>query len=574
MGAVTEVFGNRYEVIERVGDGGMATVYRGVDRVLKRDVAIKVMHPHLAARNDARARFNREAQAIARLHHGNIVDVYDFSVGTDEAAFLVTEFVHGETLTQFVADHGPFLPQAAALIGHAVAAALGHAHAVGIVHRDIKPDNLMISRDGQIKLMDFGIATAVDLEQMTASGAIVGSPAHMAPEQIEGGEVDHRCDIFAFGTVLYHLVTRKLPFAASNPHALFRLILEGRFDAPSKVNPIVDRTFDAIIAQCLARNPADRYPSMVAVQSALAAYLKLFRMSDTAGLLQRFLKAPEVFQFDLRPTLVQVLTAEGKRYTHAGQLALAIDAFNRALVVEPEADEPKKALSYLTSRSKHKRQLRMAVQVLALAGLLGAGGWLLGNQLARREVSRPLLPSPTLKLGPVPGLDATRIERSEAQHRAAQLERELERLKNQPLATIPLPVAPTPVVAAQPPRRNDAVATLRQRLRATDLRVAAQAPVPLPLPAPPALPKIDVHIGSQPPNATLVLDGVVLPREGACKVPLEPGSVHKLRCKFPRACAGNACETEERPCRVPAVPPKNGGAPRCICWAPGSEPGG
>jgi serine/threonine protein kinase len=246
---VPEVFGNRYEVIERVGDGGMATVYRGLDRVLRRDVAIKVMHPHLAARNDARARFNREAQAIARLHHSNIVDVYDFSVGTDETAFLVTEFVHGDTLTQFTNEHGPFVPQAAALIGFAVAAALGHAHSVGIVHRDIKPDNLMISRDGQIKLMDFGIATAMDLEQMTATGAILGSPAHMAPEQIEGGTLDQRADIFAFGTVLYFLVTRKLPFVASNPHALFHQILQGQFEPAGKHNTQVDRVFDGIIAQ-------------------------------------------------------------------------------------------------------------------------------------------------------------------------------------------------------------------------------------------------------------------------------------------------------------------------------------
>ena len=570
---MTEVFGNRYEVIERVGDGGMATVYRGIDRVLKRDVAIKVMHPHLAARNDARARFNREAQAIARLHHGNIVDVYDFSVGTDEAAFLVTEFVHGETLTQFVSDHGPFLPQAAALIGHAVAAALGHAHAVGIVHRDIKPDNLMISRDGQIKLMDFGIATAVDLEQMTASGAIVGSPAHMAPEQIEGGEIDHRCDIFAFGTVLYHLVTRKLPFAASNPHALFRLILEAQYDAPSKLNPIVDRTFDAIIAQCLARSPADRYPNMGAVQAALAAYLKLFRMSDTGGLLQRFLKAPEVFQFDLRPTLVQVLTAEGKRFTHAGQLALAIDSFNRALVVEPEAEEPKKALSYLTSRSKRKRQLRFGLQVAALIAGLGLGGWLLWTQQVGVATPRQGMPAPPLKLGPVPGLDTTRIERAEAQRRAAQLEQELQRLKSQPVASLPLPEAPTPVALPQIHKVEQTFSS-RPRPRVPDMRVATQAPVPLPLPVPPPVVKIEVHIGSQPPNATLLLDGAVLPQEGACKVALEPGSVHKLRCRFPRACSGNTCESEERPCRVPANPPKNGGAPRCMCWAPGYEPGG
>ncbi len=370
-----EVYGNRYEVLERVGDGGMATVYRGLDRVLKRDVAIKVMHPHLASRNDARARFNREAQAIARLHHGNIVDVYDFSVGTDEAAFLVTEFVHGETLTQFANEHGPFLPQAAALIGHAVAAALGHAHSVGIVHRDIKPDNLMISRDGQIKLMDFGIATAMDLEQMTATGAILGSPAHMAPEQIEGGTLDHRCDIFAFGTVMYFLVTRKLPFVASNPHALFRLILEGRFEPAGKHNAQVDRGFDAIIAQCLARHPSDRYPDMGKLQDALMTYLKQFRMSDVATLLPRFLKAPEVFQFDLKPTLVQVTTAEGRRFAASGQMALAIDAFNRALVLDPDADEPKRGLHELTTRNKRRRQIRRTALAAAVATSLAVLGW-------------------------------------------------------------------------------------------------------------------------------------------------------------------------------------------------------
>jgi serine/threonine protein kinase len=372
---VPEVFGNRYEVIERVGDGGMATVYRGLDRVLRRDVAIKVMHPHLAARNDARARFNREAQAIARLHHSNIVDVYDFSVGTDETAFLVTEFVHGDTLTQFTNEHGPFVPQAAALIGFAVAAALGHAHSVGIVHRDIKPDNLMISRDGQIKLMDFGIATAMDLEQMTATGAILGSPAHMAPEQIEGGTLDQRADIFAFGTVLYFLVTRKLPFVASNPHALFHQILQGQFEPAGKHNTQVDRVFDGIIAQCLARLPSDRYPDMGKLQEALMSYLKTFRMSDVATLLPRFLKAPEVFQFDLKPTLVHAMTLEGRRLADTGQLALAIDSFNRALVLDPDADEPKRGLHDLTTRSKRRRQVRRLSLAAAIVASLGVLAW-------------------------------------------------------------------------------------------------------------------------------------------------------------------------------------------------------
>ncbi len=314
-GLTNAVFGDRYRVVEAVGSGGMATVYRGVDTVLGRDVAIKVMHPHLAARSDARARFSREAQAIARLHHPNIVDVYDFSHGESESAYLVTEFVHGVTLTEFTAAHGPFLPQSAALIGQAIASALAHAHAAGIVHRDIKPDNLMISRDGTIKLMDFGIATAMDLEQMTATGAILGSPAHMAPEQIEGRTVDARVDVFAFGTLLYALVAGRLPFMASNPHALFRLILE-----PDK-------------------------------------------------LLRRLLTAPEQFQHEIRPGLVTVLCAEGRREAREGSLALAIDAYNRAMAIDPDAVEPRRGLTELTSQSRRKRRLR-AIAAIALGALV------------------------------------------------------------------------------------------------------------------------------------------------------------------------------------------------------------
>ncbi len=361
-----ELFGNRYEVIERVGDGGMATVYRGIDHQLKREVAIKVMHPHLAARKDARLRFSREAENVARVKHPNIVDVYDSSAVDDEKSYMITEFVHGETLSSFVAGHGPFLPQCAALVGHAIAGALYLAHQKNLVHRDIKPDNLMVSVDGQIKLMDFGISSALDTQGLTATGAIVGSPAHMAPEQIEGEEVDHRADLFAFGIVLYFLVTRRLPFAASNPQALFRQILEGTHDPASHHNPAVDRQFEAIIEQCLSRYRADRFANAQDLQAALAQYLKQFRMSDVATLLPRFLKGPELFAFDVRPALVQEWTVEGRRLAGAGQLALAIDAFNRALAIDPEADDPKKGLSELTARTRRRRQLTRAATVLAV----------------------------------------------------------------------------------------------------------------------------------------------------------------------------------------------------------------
>lgn len=548
---MADVYGNRYEVIERVGDGGMATVYRGIDRVLKRDVAIKVMHPHLADRNDARARFNREAHAIARLHHGNIVDVYDFSVGSDEQAFLVTEFVHGETLSRFVEDHGPFLPQATALVGHALAGALAHAHAFGIVHRDIKPDNLMISRTGELKLMDFGIATALDLEHMTTTGAIVGSPAHMAPEQIEGGMLDQRCDVFALGTVLYYLVTRKLPFSAPNPHALFRLILEARFDPPSRHNPAVDKQFEAIISRCLARHPADRYPNMLALQEALAAYLKHFRMSDVLGLLARFLKAPEVFQFDLRPSIVQMLTTEGDRHAELGQLALAIDAFNRALAVDPEAEQPKVALNLLSSRSKRRRQYRQMLRAGAVTVLAVGVAWLTVQLLTapERVVSPTTLPSPRAQASRAVALQKATLRSGSPSVTPAALP------ASPTVATVPAAPAAegltngaesAPAVSPDTPvRREPRRPSERQVVRPDSGQVGGDGKAPTTT--------IPVQLGCVPASGILTFQGEVAP--GIRRVQLEPGA-YVFECRFSElVCPG--CKPVVRHFQVPTTAPKD-----------------
>ena len=531
----------------------MATVYRGTDRVLRRDVAIKVMHPHLAGKADARARFNREAQSIARLKHPNIVDVYDFSLGTDDDAYLITEFVHGETLTVFTNAHGPFLPQAVALVGHAVAGALGHAHTSGLVHRDIKPDNLMISRDGQIKLMDFGIATAMDMEQMTTTGAIVGSPAHMAPEQIEGGPLDQRCDVFAFGTVLYFLVTRRLPFVASNPQALFRLILEGHFDLPSRHNPVVDRHFDAIVAQCLSRSPVDRYPNMAAVQTALTTYLKLFRMSDTTGLLTRFLQAPEVFQFDLKPTIVAVLTAEGQKQARAGKLAVAIDTLNRALALDPDADEPKKALQQWTRRARRMRQVRrfgLGTAAAVVVTGLGVGAWWWQN----------LPDSPAPVVAPVPPAEGALIGLPSG----PQSIRRMGGLAMLPTVPTPTTTANALQVPANPVqlpreladasrRRGSERPWPRPQLR-PDGNKTATTPVETPVVTPPT-PRAQVswRIGAIPPNSTLFLDNQPNPvGEGYVTLTLDAGSHHTVRCEPGPKCEG--CRPASVRFTVPETP--------------------
>src|SRR3954451_1976523 len=175
----------RYTLIEEVGQGGMAVVYRAQDETLKREVAIKLLHHHLASEPESKARLEREAQAVAKLRHENILEIFDYSGTESASSYIVTEFIDGQTLKQFLAKHAIGYPEVAAMIAVEIAGALAHAHAFGIIHRDVKPENVMIRKDGLLKLMDFGIAQVVDLERMTVTGQLLGSPAYMAPEIVE-----------------------------------------------------------------------------------------------------------------------------------------------------------------------------------------------------------------------------------------------------------------------------------------------------------------------------------------------------------------------------------------------------
>lgn len=575
--ASQRMYGGRYRAAESVGSGGMATVYRGVDTVLDREVAIKVMHPHLAARDDARARFRREAKAIARLKHPNIVDVYDFSTDDDEEAYLVTEFVHGMTLTEFANRHGPLLPQAAALIGHAVAGAMTHAHTAGLIHRDIKPDNLMISRKGEIKLMDFGIATAMDMEQMTATGAILGSPAHMAPEQIEGAAIDHRVDVFAYGTVLYFLVTGRLPFVASNPHALFRLILECAYDPPSRHNPSIDREFEEIIATAMARSPEERWSSMAAIQAALGRYLQHFGLDEVPTLLPALLTRPEQEMQSYKPKIVQVLCDDGRAHALGGALALAIDAYNRALAIDPDAEAPRAGLSELTSRSRRRRRLRAASIAVGGALVAGVALWWLQRPPAAPAASALAAPTIAVAARPPPGPDTDRLIAAEAraqlddQRRQEEQRRLIEaaaRRAAEEVARARAPAEPAPDAGplAAPPGVEGAAGVRTARAGRVGRAPSGTEPVPTPIGAGPKMvappdPReglIEVTLGSLPPISVLYLDGELVSRTGYRRISLVSGRTYTLRCE-PHAESCPLCpESQERPFRVPDRPPSDG----------------
>jgi serine/threonine-protein kinase len=254
----------KYEIKERLGRGGMAEVYRGYHANLDREVAIKVLHAFLADDPEFKSRFEREAQNVAKLKHPNIVQVYDFEYDADgESYYMVMELVDGPTLKDRLADmasRGEHLSLEESLrIVREAASALAYAHSRSMIHRDVKPANLMIDQDDRVVLTDFGIAKIVTGAQFTASGGMVGTPAYMAPEQGLGEAGDERSDLYSLGIILFQLVTGKLPYDADTPLAIILKHLNAPIPSVRALNPDVPEAVERIITKSIAKDPADRY---------------------------------------------------------------------------------------------------------------------------------------------------------------------------------------------------------------------------------------------------------------------------------------------------------------------------
>jgi len=253
----------KYRIVAHLGSGGMAEVYKAYHPGLDRYVAIKVLHSFLANEEDFLARFQREARVVATFRHPNIVHVYDFDSDTENHCYyMVMEFIEGSTLKtrlQELAQEEQVLPLDEALrIAIAVTSALDYAHQHGMVHRDIKPANIMFTQDGQVVLTDFGIARMVNTTTMTASGAMVGTPAYMAPEQ--GSRTgDERSDLYSLGVVLYQLVTGTLPFEADTPLGVVLKHMNAPLTPPITLNPTLPPAVEAVIMRAMAKDPDNRY---------------------------------------------------------------------------------------------------------------------------------------------------------------------------------------------------------------------------------------------------------------------------------------------------------------------------
>jgi serine/threonine protein kinase len=258
---IDRILGNSYRIVEKVGEGGMGAVYRAVDLMLDRDVAIKAIRPELAREPEIVERFRSEARLLARVSHPAIATIYSFFQDGDDL-FLAMEFVRGRSLSRVLENEGALPWDQAVRLLAAAMEGIEVAHRAGIIHRDLKPDNLMIGEAGNVKVMDFGIARAAGSGHLTRTGLLVGTLRYMAPEQIQGEEADHRVDIYALGAVLYQTITGRSPFEGKSDYAIIKAQIEEMPPPPSTVVPEIPGWLDRAVLRALAKKPADRFQSV------------------------------------------------------------------------------------------------------------------------------------------------------------------------------------------------------------------------------------------------------------------------------------------------------------------------
>ena len=279
------VLGGRYTVQDKIGIGGMATVYRGLDEVLGRTVAIKTMLPQYAADPSFAARFKQEAQAAAALQSPYIVGVYDWGKDGD-TYYIVMEYLRGTDLKSGIRKHGALDCRKVAQIGSQICQALSVAHGHDIIHRDIKPQNIMVQPDGNIKVMDFGIARAKN-SHLTADNSVLGTAHYVSPEQTQGKELGPTSDLYSLGIVMYEAATGRVPFDGDDAIAVALKQVNEQPVPPSQVNPNVDATLEGIILKCMRKNPAERFQTADELRRVLNDYLagRIVNLGEATSLL-------------------------------------------------------------------------------------------------------------------------------------------------------------------------------------------------------------------------------------------------------------------------------------------------
>lgn len=357
---MSKIFGGRYEVIERIGAGGMAIVYKAKDLLLNRIVTIKVLREQFLSDDDFIRRFRREAQSAASLSHANIVSIYD--VGKDgDVEYIVMEYVEGRNLKEIIRSFAPLTPDQALNLTKQIAEAINHAHEHHIIHRDIKPHNILVTEDGRAKVTDFGIARAVTAATVTHAGDIVGSVHYLSPEQARGVQSNEQSDLYSLGIILYELLTGSVPYDGETPIAIALKHLQEQPEYPSKLNPKITPALEAMIMKAIAKNPQQRF------SSAKAFLQELSRIQD--GKAESMPVGHDDGMNDLEATQVhkplypdKLIQSDGEKKPAAGGKDLG--ATGSALAVETDK-----------KKSRKRRKLLLGLAAAAVVIFVGLFGW-------------------------------------------------------------------------------------------------------------------------------------------------------------------------------------------------------
>ncbi|OGJ91085.1 MAG: hypothetical protein A2268_01995 [Candidatus Raymondbacteria bacterium RifOxyA12_full_50_37] len=389
---IGKTIGN-HRIVREIGSGATATVYLCHHVSIDRKAAIKVLHSHLLADSKSLERFRREAQAIASLNHENIVRIYDFVVEKGNS-YIIFEYIEGTTLKERLAEEKDFPPELAVPIAFEVCRALKAAHDVNIIHRDVKPENILLTRDGRVKLTDFGIARFLEMDGMTLTGALMGSPNYMSPEQVEGGEVGRTADIFSVGVLLYYMMTREHPFSGPSHAKIIRNIMTGSYTPAETANRRVNLLASRVVDTCLRKDPAERYGSAEKLLQALASLNECFGFSDPAEELRRFFSMERMaylkgFAGSLSAALLKQAHSDLAKKNTARALAL----LNHLLCLNPADREALR----LYKRMSRKRSLKFFAGIGLCVFLLAAGLFF----VLHRDTPNPLQAPPSVSV-PLP----------------------------------------------------------------------------------------------------------------------------------------------------------------------------
>ncbi|MBI4953708.1 MAG: serine/threonine protein kinase [Myxococcales bacterium] len=586
----------KYELAEEIGHGGMATVYRARDLRLHRDVAVKIIHKHLRENPEVRRRFVAEARAVAKLRHPCIVEVYDVSDEADAERFLVVELIRGTTLRDLLRQHPELPAEVGACITALLCDAVDHAHQCGVIHRDIKPENVLIElppataetpkppvarsasdpppagssgsgsgrrdssrrSDGEklrVKLTDFGIAKVLDAQGVTSTGQILGSPAHMAPEQIEGGAVVPATDVFALGVLFYECMVGHLPFEGKNPAQVLRRVIEGKYEPADAERPVVGGRWGRIVGRARERDVAARLASAAAFAELVRAELAALGVTDLRGEVAEYFADPVAYRARQAAELPARLLERGESARRKGMVHAAAADFNRALAYRPDDLVIMRRVSALSAEAAWRRRALRLGAVSLFSAALGLGAFGMTRWLRTSEGAA----SPS---APATGERATTGPGSEPEEPPAS-------------ATAPVPAS----AATAPPSASAAPSSAASTSPSASASASAPSSAGITATAPPTTSGEPPPRGPDtrrvtfvvaPPGAVFVLDDKTEKWQGR-EFPLRVGSSHTVRITMPAN--AKCCENLETGFTVAAPPADSPDAPLPLIFKLKTKPG-